>query len=127
LILGIIIWNYSKTIDKLRDKLQLYKVDGRLAEFYCLKITELLLFQFDTRTGNKKLRANKEEEEAYSKLADWLDRCGRKRRLDFNPRDKSYALKRSLKIGIKPMKLETMKNNYYDMYVGLEAKNDITK
>jgi hypothetical protein len=39
------------------------------------------------------------------------------RRLDFNPRDRiSYALKRSLRTGIKPMKLETMKQNYLEMY-----------
>jgi hypothetical protein len=54
---------------------------------------------------------------AYSKIAEWLDKCGMRRRLDFNPRHKiSYALKRSLKTGIKPMKLETMKNNYCDVY-----------
>lgn len=39
---------------------------------------------------------------SYSKIAEWLDKCGRRRKLDFNPRDKiSYTLKRSLKIGIK--------------------------
>lgn len=54
---------------------------------------------------------------AYSKIAEWLDKCGRKNRLDFNPRFKiAYALKRSLKTGIKPMRLETMKNDYNDMY-----------
>jgi hypothetical protein len=54
---------------------------------------------------------------AYSKIAKWLDQCSKRRRLDFNPRNKiSYALRRSLKTGIKPMKLETMKNNYSDMY-----------
>jgi hypothetical protein len=59
---------------------------------------------------------------AYSKLAAWLDRCGRRRRLDFSPREKiRYSLKRSLKSGIKPMKLETMKYNYYDMYEELLA------
>jgi len=46
-----------------------------------------------------------------------LDKCGRKKRLDFNPRFKiAYALKRSLKTGIKPMRLETMRNDYNDMY-----------
>lgn len=55
---------------------------------------------------------------AYSKIAEWLDKCGRRRRLDFNPRDRiSYALKRSLRTGIKPMKLETMRDNYLDMYM----------
>lgn len=54
---------------------------------------------------------------ARAMLAEWLDKCGRKKRLDFNPRFKiSYALKRSLKTGITPMRLETMKNNYSDTY-----------
>jgi hypothetical protein len=52
--------NYSKTIDKMRDKLAVYKIDDRLAEFYCVKITELLLIQLDIRSGNKKV--NLEEE-----------------------------------------------------------------
>jgi hypothetical protein len=54
---------------------------------------------------------------AYSKIAEWLDKCGKRRRLDFNPKYRiSYALKRSLRTGMKPMKLETMKKNYYEMY-----------
>jgi hypothetical protein len=54
---------------------------------------------------------------AYSQIANWLDKCGRKKRLDFNPRFKiAYALKRSLRTGIKPMRLETMRNDYSDMY-----------
>ena len=64
-------------------------------------------------------------ETAYSKIAEWLNKCGRKKRLDFNPRFKiPYALKRSLKIGIKPMRLETMKNNYGDMYneIGINSQ-----
>lgn len=56
-------------------------------------------------------------ETAFSKIIEWLDKCGRKKRLDFRPRYKvGYALKRSLKTGIKPMRLETMRNNYSDMY-----------
>ena len=46
---------------------------------------------------------------AYSKIAEWLDKCGRKGRLDFSPRDKiSYALKRSLKTGMKPKKISLL-------------------
>ena len=46
---------------------------------------------------------------AYSKIAEWLDKCGRKGRLDFSPRDKiSYALKRSLKTGMKPKKIQSI-------------------
>jgi hypothetical protein len=64
---------------------------------------------------------------AYSILAEWLDKCGRKRKLDFSPRSKiSYSLKQSSRTGIKPMKLETMKNNYYDMYKELVARDEIT-
>jgi hypothetical protein len=62
---------------------------------------------------------------AYSKIGEWLDKCGRKKRLDFSPRFKiTYALKRSLKTGIKPMRLETMKNDYNDMYneIGVNEK-----
>jgi hypothetical protein len=54
---------------------------------------------------------------AYSKLVVWLDKCGRRRRLDFKPRYKiTYALKRALETSMRPMKLDTMKNNYYDIY-----------
>jgi hypothetical protein len=39
---------------------------------------------------------------AYSKIVEWLDRCGRIRILEFNPRLKiSYALKQSLRTGNK--------------------------
>jgi hypothetical protein len=55
--------NYTKSIDKLRDKLTVYKVDDRLAEFYCVKITDLILIQLDRKTG-KHERVNPEEEQA---------------------------------------------------------------
>jgi hypothetical protein len=42
--------NYTKSIEKLRDKLHVFKIVDR-AEFYCIKITELLLIQLDIRTG----------------------------------------------------------------------------
>lgn len=54
---------------------------------------------------------------AYSNIVEWLDKCGKKKRLNFRPRYKiGYALKRSLKTGIKPMRLETLKNDYSDIY-----------
>jgi hypothetical protein len=54
---------------------------------------------------------------AFSKIIEWLDKCGRKKRLSFRASYKvGYALRRSLKTGIRPMRLDTMKNNYGDMY-----------
>jgi hypothetical protein len=55
--------NYSKSIDSLRGKLAVYKVDDRLAEFYCVKITELVLSQLDGKTS-KHRTSNPEEEQA---------------------------------------------------------------
>jgi hypothetical protein len=56
-------------------------------------------------------------DEAYNKVIKWLDRCGQKHRLDFNARFKvRYALNRSKRNGIRPMKLATMKTNYSDVY-----------
>jgi hypothetical protein len=54
--------NYSRSIEKLRDKLIVHKVNERLAEYYCIKITELLLTQLDSKTGKHK-RINLEEEQ----------------------------------------------------------------
>ena len=49
-------------------------------------------------------------DQAYNTVIKWLDRCGQKRRLDFNARFKvRYALKRSKQNGIRPMQLDTMK------------------
>lgn len=55
--------NYARSIDKLRDKLSVFKIDKQLAEFYCVKITELILIQLDRKTG-KYGRVNSEEEQA---------------------------------------------------------------
>jgi hypothetical protein len=63
---------------------------------------------------------------AFSKIIEWLDKCGRKKKLSFRASYKvGYALRRSLRTGIRPMKLDTMKNNYSDMYneIFLEARN----
>jgi hypothetical protein len=77
--------NYSKTIDKMRDKLAVYKVDDRLAEFYCVKITELLLNQLDSNTGNKR-SVNPEEEQAKKEqlIVDSIERL-RKEHKDITP------------------------------------------
>jgi hypothetical protein len=43
---------YDATIEKLRDKLLTYKIDEQLTNFYCIKITELILeYNFDHKTG----------------------------------------------------------------------------
>jgi hypothetical protein len=56
---------------------------------------------------------------AYNIIANWLDKCGKIRRLDFNPRYRiNYALKRanSNTGPLYPMKQETIKSNYPQMY-----------
>lgn len=53
--------NYEKTIEKMKAKLLVYKVDERLAEFYCVKITELLLIQLDIKTKCKRINQEGEQ------------------------------------------------------------------
>jgi hypothetical protein len=56
-------------------------------------------------------------ETAYAIIALWLDKCGRRNPLRFNARYKArYALNRSRQTMIKPMKLETVRTDYRDMY-----------
>jgi hypothetical protein len=58
--------------------------------------------------------------EAYNTIIRWLDKCGQKRRLDFNVRLKvRYSLNKSRRNGIRPMRLETMKTNYPEVYEGV--------
>jgi hypothetical protein len=71
--------NYEKTIEKMRDKIIVYKIDERLAEFYCVRITELLLTQLDTKTGKCK-RINSEEEQARKEAQFILDSIERLRK-----------------------------------------------
>jgi hypothetical protein len=55
--------------------------------------------------------------DAYNKIVNWFDRCSQKRRLDFNaPLKVRYALNRSKQNGIRPMRLDTMRENYADLY-----------
>lgn len=70
--------NYTKSIDKLRDKLEVFKVNEQLADFYCVKITELLLSQLDAKTGKRK-RVNPEEEQAKRETQFVLDSIDRLR------------------------------------------------
>jgi hypothetical protein len=59
-------------------------------------------------------------DDAYSKIIDWLNKCGHKRSLDFNAKLKvSYALKKSKQNRIRPMRLDTIKIDYPDMYHGV--------
>jgi len=54
---------------------------------------------------------------AYNIIVQWLDRCGQKKPLGFTARRKvNYALNRSRREGMRPMKLNTMKEDYADMY-----------
>ena len=56
-------------------------------------------------------------DDAYNTAIKWLDKCGQKRKLDFNARFKvRYALNRSRQNGIRPMRLDTMKENYSEIY-----------
>jgi hypothetical protein len=71
--------NYDKSMAKLRDRLTIYKVDDRLAEFYCIKITELLLIQFD-RKVNKHKRIDLEEEQASKETQFIIDSIERLRK-----------------------------------------------
>lgn len=54
----------TRTIEKMRDKLAVYQVDNQQAEYYCIKITELLLDQLDVKINNntKIVRINPDEE-----------------------------------------------------------------
>jgi hypothetical protein len=71
--------NYSKSIDKLRSKLEVYNVNEQLAEFYCIKITELLLSQLDTKTGKQK-RIDMEEEQTKKETQFIIDSIDRLRK-----------------------------------------------
>jgi hypothetical protein len=71
--------NYVKSMDMLRDKLAVYKVDDRLAEFYCIKITDLLLIQLDRKTS-KHRQINPEEEQAKKETQFIIDSIERLRK-----------------------------------------------
>jgi len=51
--------NYQKTIDKMREKLLMYKLDERIVGTFCVKITEILL---NYNFGNGKVINSKEQE-----------------------------------------------------------------
>lgn len=60
---------------------------------------------------------NYDYETAYAIITQWLDKCGQRNSLRFNAKYKArYALNRSRQTMIKPMKLETMRRDYPDMY-----------
>jgi hypothetical protein len=51
---------------------------------------------------------------AYDTIAEWLDKCGKKRSLTFNIRTKS--LNHAKDECMYPMKLDTIKTKYNEMY-----------
>jgi hypothetical protein len=63
---------------------------------------------------------------AYNTIEQWLDKCSQKRPLRFNVRYKvNYALNRSRREATKPMKLDTMKVDYADMYKEIILKDKV--
>jgi hypothetical protein len=65
-------------------------------------------------------------ETGYNTIIRWLDKCGQKNQLRFNAKYKvRYALHRSRQSGIKPMKLETMKRDYTEMYKEVVLSSEI--
>ena len=54
---------------------------------------------------------------AYDKIAKWLDKCGKRKSLTFNVRYKvNYALNHAKDECMYPMKLDTIKSKYHEMY-----------
>jgi hypothetical protein len=54
---------------------------------------------------------------AYDIITKWLDKCGKKRSLTFNVRCKvNHALNRAKDQCMYPMKLDTIKSKYHEMY-----------
>jgi hypothetical protein len=61
--------------------------------------------------------------DAYNKIINWLNKCGQKRRLDFNARYRvKCALNKSKQNGIRPMRLDTMQTSYLDVYQAVVTK-----
>lgn len=59
----------------------------------------------------------KSYEDSFVILKDWLDRCDKLKRLDFNATYLiKYSINTALKNKIPPMKLETLKERNYDLY-----------
>ena len=62
---------------------------------------------------------------ALTTLSYMLNKCGRKKSLKFNVTYKvNYALNHSRKVGMKPMRLDTMKLDYTDMYKEIILKEN---
>jgi hypothetical protein len=54
---------------------------------------------------------------AYDTIANWLDKCAEKRSLTFNVRYKvNHALKHAKDQCMYPMKLDTIKSKYHELY-----------
>ena len=58
-----------------------------------------------------------EYEAAYNTRVQWLDKCSQRSSLEFNVRyEVIYALNRAKREAMRPMKLDTMRSNYPDIY-----------
>jgi hypothetical protein len=58
-----------------------------------------------------------EYESAYNTIVQWLDKCTQRSSLEFNVRyELRYALDLAKREAMRPMKLDTMRSNYPDMY-----------
>ena len=58
-----------------------------------------------------------EYEAAYNTRVQWLDKCSQRSSLEFNVRyEVRYALNPAKREAMRPMKLDTMRSNYPDMY-----------
>lgn len=72
--------NYTRSIEKMKYKLEQHRVNDQLIAFYCLKITELLLeYVLDPKTG-KITKRPKEELEAWKQTQLIIDNINRLRK-----------------------------------------------
>jgi hypothetical protein len=62
------------------------------------------------------------EEETDWVLEEWLDKCDRMKKLDFEPRLKIYSIIKGNK-GFKPISFAKLKEEYKNLYLLLENKN----
>lgn len=73
--------DFTRTIEKMRDKLSVNQVNEQLAAFYCIKITELLLDQLEAKVNSnaKRVKLNPEEERARKEAQFIVDNIERLR------------------------------------------------
>ncbi len=69
---------------------------------------------------------NLSELKASKVMEEWLAKCDKKRKLDFEPRTKIYSIIKGNK-GFKPISFAKLKEENKDLYFLLESKNVIQK